>query len=92
MSRYKIEGVKQYKYRLNERTNIPEVLIGDEWVSMEDIEALNIFDGNQLLDEQYENMESNGRSREFIGKIEEFRQRYNRQQYNAILIHEDHID
>lgn len=92
MSRYRIEGKKEYKYRIDKPTNHPEVLIGDEWIPMSDILALNTFEGNQLLDDQYKIMETGGHSREFIGKIEEFRQRYNRQQYTAVLYDEDDTD
>ena len=76
MTRYRLEGVKTYKVRLTPARR-SEVLIGSEWISFAEIDGLNQLEGNKLLDEHYESMNKSGVSKEFIGNVEEFRQRYN---------------
>ena len=91
MGRYKLDGIKKYKVRMTS-DHKSQVFIEPEWIPFAVIEGLNQLEGNKLLDEHYESLYNNGNSKEFIGRIEEFRQRYNRDKVHYVRNREDDND
>lgn len=83
MGRYRIEGVKTYRVRVSPKME-SQVFIDPEWLDFVVIEGLNHLEGNKQLDEHYESLLKKGNSKEWIGRVEEFRQRYNRGQADYV--------